>query len=234
VRIYADKLLEQAGEEPFSTEKIVAFNLSSFPDFADEDEQMIMQAQFKSALGQIESKLELCKAQYAAFLGTVAQGFLPLAGDASLLIEVAPGIEINRLTDIVIFQQLGKEHMHRIVDLELAKVTKRLADLEVSLEITPAARDYLVEHGWDEKYGARPLRRAVERHLEDPLAEILLRGELRKGEPVQVGASPEGLTFTQPEPPKEAVAKDASKDGPKDPPKDKPKRQPRAPKDPEA
>ena len=141
---------------------------------------------------------------------------------------------LNRLTDIVIFQQLGKEHMHRIVGLELAKVTKRLADLEVSLEITPAARDYLVEHGWDEKYGARPLRRAVERHLEDPLAEILLRGELRKGEPVQVGASPEGLTFTQPEPPKEAVAKDASKDGPKDPPKDKPKRQPRAPKDPEA
>ncbi len=141
---------------------------------------------------------------------------------------------LNRLTDIVIFQQLGKEHMHRIVDLELAKVTRRLADLEVSLDITPAARDYLVEHGWDEKYGARPLRRAVERHLEDPLAEILLRGELRKGEPVQVGASPEGLTFTQPEPPKEAVAKDAGKDGPKEPPKDKPKRQPKGPKEPNA
>ena len=141
---------------------------------------------------------------------------------------------LNRLTDIVIFQQLGKEHMHRIVDLELAKVTKRLADLEVALDITPAAREYLVEHGWDEKYGARPLRRAVERHLEDPLAEILLRGELRKGEPVQVGASPEGLTFTQPEPPKEPVAKDAGKDGPKEPPKDKPKRAPKGPKEPNA
>ena len=141
---------------------------------------------------------------------------------------------LNRLTDIVIFQQLGKEHMHRIVDLELAKVSKRLSDLEVALDITPAARDYLVEHGWDEKYGARPLRRAVERHLEDPLAEILLRGELRKGEPVQVGASPEGLTFTQPEPPKEPVAKDAGKDGPKEPPKDKPKRAPKGPKEPNA
>ena len=129
---------------------------------------------------------------------------------------------LNRLTDIVIFQQLGKEHMHRIVDIELAKVLRRLADLEVTLEVTAPARDYLVEHGWDEKFGARPLRRAVERHLEDPLAEILLRGELRKGEPVVVGASPEGLTFVQ-------------KDPPKDPPaKEKPKREPREPKEPKA
>ena len=129
---------------------------------------------------------------------------------------------LNRLTDIVIFQQLGKEHMHRIVDIELAKVLRRLADLEVTLEVTAPARDYLVEHGWDEKFGARPLRRAVERHLEDPLAEILLRGELRKGEPVVVGASPEGLTFVQ-------------KDPPKDPPaKEKPKREPKEPKEPKA
>ena len=128
---------------------------------------------------------------------------------------------LNRLTDIVIFQQLGKEHMHRIVDIELAKVLRRLADLEVNLDVTAPARDYLVEHGWDEKFGARPLRRAVERHLEDPLAEILLRGELRKGEPVTVGASPEGLTFSQKEPPKE-------------PAKDKPKREPKEPKEPKA
>jgi ATP-dependent Clp protease ATP-binding subunit ClpC len=112
---------------------------------------------------------------------------------------------LNRLTDIVIFQQLGKEHMNRIVELELSKVTKRLVDLEITLQISEEARNYLVEHGWDEKYGARPLRRAVERHLEDPLAEIVLRGELRKGEPILVGASPEGLTFIQPEVPKEAV-----------------------------
>ena len=106
---------------------------------------------------------------------------------------------LNRLTDIVIFHQLAKEHMHVIVDLELKKVVKRLADLEIVLQMTDPAREFLVEHGWDEKYGARPLRRAIERHLEDPLAEVILRDELRKGDPVVVGASPEGLTFTQKE-----------------------------------
>ena len=104
---------------------------------------------------------------------------------------------LNRLTDIVIFQQLAKEHMSKIVDIEVAKVAKRLLDLGVKLVVNEAARGYLVENGWDEKYGARPLRRAVERLLEDPLAESILRAEFNKEEPVIVSVGDKGLVFTQ-------------------------------------
>ncbi|MCX6920353.1 MAG: ATP-dependent Clp protease ATP-binding subunit [Verrucomicrobia bacterium] len=104
---------------------------------------------------------------------------------------------LNRLTDIVIFQQLAKEHMTKIVDIEVAKVAKRLLDLGIKLVVNEAARGYLVENGWDEKYGARPLRRAVERLLEDPLAESILRSEFNKEEPVIVSVGDKGLVFTQ-------------------------------------
>jgi len=104
---------------------------------------------------------------------------------------------LNRLTDIVIFQQLAKEHMTKIVDIEVAKVAKRLLDLGVKLVVNEAARGYLVENGWDEKYGARPLRRAVERLLEDPLAEAILRNDYNKEEPVIVSVGEKGLIFTQ-------------------------------------
>ena len=104
---------------------------------------------------------------------------------------------LNRLTDIVIFQQLAKEHMTKIVDIEVAKVAKRLLDLGVKLVVNEAARGYLVENGWDEKYGARPLRRAVERLLEDPLAESILRNDYNKEEPVIVSVGEKGLIFTQ-------------------------------------
>jgi ATP-dependent Clp protease ATP-binding subunit ClpC len=104
---------------------------------------------------------------------------------------------LNRLTDIVIFQQLAKVHMTKIVDIEVAKVAKRLLDLGVKLVVNEAARTYLVDNGWDEKYGARPLRRAVERLLEDPLAEAILRNDYNKEEPVIVSVGDKGLVFTQ-------------------------------------
>jgi len=104
---------------------------------------------------------------------------------------------LNRLTDIVIFQQLAKTHMTKIVDIEVDKVAKRLLDLGVKLVVNEAARGYLVENGWDEKYGARPLRRAVERLLEDPLAESILRDDYNKEEPVIVSVGEKGLVFTQ-------------------------------------
>ena len=104
---------------------------------------------------------------------------------------------LNRLTDIVIFQQLAKVHMTKIVDIEVDKVAKRLLDLGVKLVVNEAARGYLVDNGWDEKYGARPLRRAVERLLEDPLAESILRDDYNKDEPVIVSVGEKGLVFTQ-------------------------------------
>src|SRR5581483_11614174 len=83
---------------------------------------------------------------------------------------------INRLDDVIIFQQLQKNDMKEIVQIELGKVRKRLSDKDGSLEITPEATDYLIDKGWNQEMGARPLRRAVEQLLEDPLSEELLRG----------------------------------------------------------
>ena len=93
---------------------------------------------------------------------------------------------LNRLTEIVIFRQLFKEHMTAIVELELEKVSERLKERKLKLDVSKEAKDFLIEHGYDKKLGARPLRRAVERYLEDNLAEALLAGDIRKSVPIQV------------------------------------------------
>jgi ATP-dependent Clp protease ATP-binding subunit ClpC len=104
---------------------------------------------------------------------------------------------LNRLTEIVIFRPLSKEHMIKIVDLELGKVQKRLKNQDIHIHVDTPAKEFLIENGYDEKYGARPLRRAVERHLEDPLAEAILRGEVKSGDPIQVTLDGDKLVFTQ-------------------------------------
>ena len=93
---------------------------------------------------------------------------------------------LNRLTEIVIFRPLAKESMHSIVDLELSKVTERLKEKKLKLEVSDEAKEFLIEKGYDDKLGARPLRRAVEKYLEDTLAEELLSGNLRKNKPITV------------------------------------------------
>jgi len=107
---------------------------------------------------------------------------------------------INRISDIVFFRPLTKEDLLKIVDLEVAKVAKRIAEKKITLEFTPEAKLLLIEKGYDEKYGARPLRRAVEHYLEDPLAEAVLRGTLKDGEPILVVRDGEKLDFKQKEP----------------------------------
>jgi len=104
---------------------------------------------------------------------------------------------LNRINEIVIFHSLTKEHMGKIVDLELVKVKKRLAEQKFEIAISDEAKDFLIEHGYDEKYGARPLRRAVERHLEDPLAEAILRDEVKQTESVTVVVEDGHLSFEQ-------------------------------------
>jgi len=84
---------------------------------------------------------------------------------------------INRLDELVVFHKLNHDNLNHIVDLEVAKVAQRLADRGLTLELDQAAKDYLIEHGTDDKYGARPLRRAIENKIEDPLSEAILRGE---------------------------------------------------------
>jgi len=109
---------------------------------------------------------------------------------------------LNRLTEIVIFHPLTKDNMKDIVELELKKVIDRLANQDIEFEVAEDAKEVLIEKGWDEKFGARPLRRAVERFLEDPLAEAILRGEIKRGEPIRVIAAEdkEKLEFEQHEP----------------------------------
>jgi ATP-dependent Clp protease ATP-binding subunit ClpC len=115
---------------------------------------------------------------------------------------------LNRLDDMVVFHMLEKADLNQIVDLEVTKLVKRLKEKDIVLTLTPEARDFLSTKGFDPAYGARPMRRAVERFLEDPLAESLLRGDVKTGDSVNVVKKTESeeLSFisTRPEPQQEA------------------------------
>ena len=108
---------------------------------------------------------------------------------------------LNRISDIVFFRPLDKNDLIKIVELEVANFAKRLADRKIVLEFTDEAKQLLIDKGYDEKYGARPLRRAVEHYLEDPLAEALLRGDVKDGEPCLVARDGDKLVFKQKTPP---------------------------------
>src|SRR5699024_720772 len=90
-----------------------------------------------------------------------------------------------------------REDLVKIVELEIDKVSERLAERSIILDIRKDAKMLLIDKGYDIKYGARPLRRAVERYLEDPLAESILRGDLKTGEPIIVKREKDHLTFEQ-------------------------------------
>jgi ATP-dependent Clp protease ATP-binding subunit ClpC len=102
---------------------------------------------------------------------------------------------LNRLDDIIVFHTLSKEMITRIVDLEVAKVTARIKEKEIILTLDAAAHELLIEKGYDPTYGARPMRRAVERYLEDPMAEEIIRGSFKAGDTVQVTRDGEKLSF---------------------------------------
>jgi ATP-dependent Clp protease ATP-binding subunit ClpC len=104
---------------------------------------------------------------------------------------------LNRLDDIVVFRSLTKPDLIQILDLEVGKVVQRLKHKNLTLQVEEKAKDFLVERGYEPQYGARPMRRAVERYLEDPLAEELLRGHLHEGEPIVVSVEGDKLKFSQ-------------------------------------
>jgi ATP-dependent Clp protease ATP-binding subunit ClpC len=99
---------------------------------------------------------------------------------------------LNRVDEIVVFHQHGKEEIVKIVDLMVGQVEERLKDKDMGIELTPAAKALVAERGFDPVLGARPLRRALQRDVEDVLAEKILFGELRPGQIVLVDAAPEG------------------------------------------
>ncbi len=104
---------------------------------------------------------------------------------------------LNRLDDTIVFRSLTKPDLIEILGLEVSKVMIRLKDKKLQLVLDDKAKDFLVEKGYDPAYGARPMRRSVERFLEDPLAEEILKGNLHEGEPVQVTVEKDKLLFTQ-------------------------------------
>ena len=104
---------------------------------------------------------------------------------------------LNRLNELVIFKSLGREDMKAIVELELRNVSNRLKDQGLVFDFSEAAKSFLIEKGYDAKYGARPLRRAIERHLEDSLAEAILGGEIKAGEVIHVEVQNDQLSFEQ-------------------------------------
>jgi ATP-dependent Clp protease ATP-binding subunit ClpB len=100
---------------------------------------------------------------------------------------------LNRLDDMIVFDRLNRADMVGIVSIQLARLEKRLAQRKITLELDQAARDWLAQEGYDPVFGARPLKRVIQRNLQDPLAEMLLAGEIRDGDTVPVGAGADGL-----------------------------------------
>ncbi|MCX6215156.1 ATP-dependent Clp protease ATP-binding subunit [Spirosoma sp.] len=103
---------------------------------------------------------------------------------------------LNRLDDVIVFNSLQREDIHKIIDLMLGKLLSRVTNLGYTVELTEKAKDFLAEKGYDPQYGARPLSRAIQRYLEDPVAEEILKGELKEGDVIMADYSGEGETLT--------------------------------------
>jgi ATP-dependent Clp protease ATP-binding subunit ClpC len=99
---------------------------------------------------------------------------------------------LNRLDDVIVFHPLSREHIAQIVGILLKDVRKRLSEEDLTLKLTDAATELLVKHGYDESYGARPLKRAIQKFIEDPLSEKILVGEFARGDEIEVDVSPDG------------------------------------------
>ena len=103
---------------------------------------------------------------------------------------------LNRIDEIVIFQPLTQEHLKQIIELMMKDVRKRLEDRKIDIELTDKAKEWLIKEGFDPVYGARPLRRAIQRSLENPLSKKILAGEFREGNKVIADVGTDGLTFS--------------------------------------
>ena len=100
---------------------------------------------------------------------------------------------LNRLDEIIQFHRLSRENMDEIVNIQVAYLVARLAELKLILELSPAARNWLSETAYDPVYGARPLKRVIQRHLQDPLANLILEGKVVDGQTVHVALAEGGL-----------------------------------------
>jgi len=102
---------------------------------------------------------------------------------------------INRVDDVVVFHPLSRKHIRAIVDIQLGYLHDRLAEREMTIELSEAARDRLADAGFDPVYGARPLRRAIQQQVENPLAQEILQGKFAPGDTISVGVDEDHLEF---------------------------------------
>jgi ATP-dependent Clp protease ATP-binding subunit ClpB len=100
---------------------------------------------------------------------------------------------LNRLDEQIIFDRLNRKDMAGIVEIQLRRLEKRLAARKIALELDASAKDWLADEGYDPVFGARPLKRVIQRHLQDPLAQMILGGDILDGSAVKVTAGPDGL-----------------------------------------
>jgi len=100
---------------------------------------------------------------------------------------------LNRLDEILLFRRLDRQQMDVIVEIQVKRLEKLLKDRQIEIELDQAARTWLADAGYDPVYGARPLKRAIQRHLQDPLSELVLQGEIKDGDKVAIGADARGL-----------------------------------------
>jgi len=102
---------------------------------------------------------------------------------------------LNRVDEIILFHRLQKSEMGRIVEIQFSRLEKLLTDRKIVLTLDGKARDWLAEKGWDPAYGARPLKRVVQRYVQDPLAEMILAGDIKDGDTVAISSEGNVLTF---------------------------------------
>jgi ATP-dependent Clp protease ATP-binding subunit ClpB len=104
---------------------------------------------------------------------------------------------LNRIDDIIIFHALGRDELSQIVALQIQRIQGMLADQKLKLEITPAARNHIAEIGYDPTYGARPLKRAIQRELQNPIATKILENTFTEGDTILIDLVGDGLKFTR-------------------------------------
>ncbi len=112
---------------------------------------------------------------------------------------------LNRIDEIIMFHRLRRDDMATIVDIQIGRLSRLLEDRKITLEMAETAREWLADKGYDPAYGARPLKRVIQKALQDPLAEKILGGHIHDGELVKIGGGPEGLVIGEVTPPKSAA-----------------------------
>jgi ATP-dependent Clp protease ATP-binding subunit ClpC len=119
---------------------------------------------------------------------------------------------LNRIDDVIVFNSLAKEDIFRIIDLELESLYKRVNELGYKVKITDNAKEFLTDKGYDQNFGARPLKRAIQKYIEDPMAEEIIKGELVEGDTIELDyeTGQDGLKINISKPPKPKKKKEES------------------------